>query len=159
MGRKTRKQILYDGCFGHIYSRALEHKRIFRDGPDFEFFKGFMRENKEKYDYRVHHYCLMHTHFHLLVGMESVEKFSRGMRELKRLYANRVHKEHKGYGPVWWGRYGSQLIEDERYLSACGLYIEMNPVKAGMVGKAEEWPHSSNSCLENSGWVLCRLRS
>lgn len=44
---------------------------------------------------------------------------------------------------MWWGRFRSQLIEDENYLYACGLYIEQNPIKAGRVDKAEDWPHSS----------------
>ena len=71
----------------------------------------------------------MNTHFHLLVSMSSVERFSKAMKELKRLYANWAHVEQKRYGPIWWGRFGSQLVEDEKYLLACGLYIEMNPVK------------------------------
>ncbi|MBP9865962.1 MAG: hypothetical protein KBC91_06140, partial [Candidatus Omnitrophica bacterium] len=46
--------------------------------------------------------------------------------------------------PIWWGRFGSQVIESERYMYACGLYVEMNPVKARMVAVAEDWPHSSS---------------
>ena len=66
------------------------------------------------------------------------------MKELKRLYANRAHVEQRRYGPIWWGRFGSQLVENERYLYACGLYIEMNPVEAGLVLKPEEWDYSSS---------------
>lgn len=144
MGRKTRQEILHNGCFGHIYSRALEHKRIFQEPENFELFKQLLNETKIKYGYRIHHYCLMHTHFHLLVSMDNMMEFSRAMKELKRLYANRLHKQQKRYGPIWWGRFGSQLIENKRYLYACGLYIEMNPVKAGLVSKPEMWEYSSS---------------
>ena len=111
---------------------------------DFEKFKEILQQTKQKFGYRIHHYCLMNTHFHLLVSMAHVEQFSKGMKELKRLYANWAHKEQKRYGPIWWGRFGSQVIEDERYLYACGLYIEMNPVKAGLVLTPEEWEYSSS---------------
>lgn len=144
MARKTRRQLLYDGCFAHIHSRALGRKPILRTEKDFEVFKCLLRENKSRFSYCLYHYCLMHTHFHLLVSLESVACLSQGMKELKRLYANYLHKEQRGDGPVWWGRYGSQLIEDELYLAASGLYIERNPVKAGMVMRPEEWHHSSS---------------
>ena len=107
-------------------------------------FKKLLQQTKAKFGYRIHHYCLMNTHFHLLVSMDRADHFSKGMKEIKRLYANWAHREQKCYGPVWWGRFGSQLVEDERYLYACGLYIEMNPVKAGLVLSPEEWEYSSS---------------
>ncbi len=144
MGRLTRTQILYDGCYAHIYSRAMDNRFIFQDPADFEYFKSLLKDTKPRYGYKIHHYCLMNTHYHLAISLERVELFAKAMKEIKRLYVNRLHKERRGRGPIWWGRYGSQLIEDERYLYACGLYIENNPVKAGMVGRAEDWPHSSS---------------
>lgn len=144
MGRLARNQILYDGCYAHIYSRAMDECFIF-DGPsDFEYFKSLLKDTKRRYRYRIHHYCLMHTHYHLAISLEKVELFAKAMKEIKRLYVNRFHKELRGRGPLWWGRYGSQLIEDERYLYACGLYIENNPVKAGMVASPADWPYSSS---------------
>jgi len=88
MARRTRGKILYDGCYGHIYSRALEHRKIFELEEDFLFFKSIVSKTKEKFGYRIHHYCLMNTHFHLLVSINQVAVFSKGMKELKRLYAN-----------------------------------------------------------------------
>ena len=73
-----------------------------------------------------------------------MELFSKGMKALKQLYANYAHVEQKRVGPIWWGRFGSQLIEDEKHLYACGLSIERNPVKAGLVLMPEEWEHSSS---------------
>jgi len=144
MARKTRSEILYDGCFAHVFSRALEKHLIFETEEDFRFFKSLLGRTKAKYDYRIYHYCLMNTHFHLAVSLASVKAFSRALHEIKQGYARWVHKKQKSEGPIWWGRFRSQLIENEAYLSTCGLYIETNPIKAGMVQNPEEWPHSSS---------------
>jgi putative transposase len=144
MARHARSHTLYDGCFAHIYSRALEKRTIFRDREDFEYFKSVLRQTAGRYGYRIHHYCLMHTHFHMIASLAQLNSFSLALKELKQSYAKRFQEKHEKKGPVWWGRFGSQLIESERYLYACGLYIEMNPVKAGMVEKAEDWEYSSS---------------
>lgn len=143
MGRRARKQILYDGCYAHVFSRALGKEFVFVDDEDFNFFKGLISRTKVKYGFRIHHYCLLNTHFHLAVSIPEVNSFSAAMKEIKQRYVNYVTKTLNREGPMWWGRFRSQLIEDENYLYACGLYIEQNPIKAGKVGKSEEWPHSS----------------
>ncbi len=145
MVRKARSAVLYDGCFAHVFSRALDQKLIFRSPDDFGFFKALLQRTKNKYQYRIHHYCLMNTHFHLAVSMTELKTFSDALKELKQAYVKHVHAQNRQYkGPIWWGRFGSKVIEDERYLAACGLYIEMNPLKAGMVKRPEDWPHSSS---------------
>ncbi len=145
MARKARSTVLYDHCFAHVFSRALDQKLIFQSHDDFEFFKALLERTKNKYQYQIHHYCLMNTHFHLAVSITKLKAFSDALKEIKQAYAKWVHEKNRKYkGPIWWGRFGSQVIENERYLYACGLYIEMNPVKAGMVKRAEEWPYSSS---------------
>ena len=144
MPRRARGRILYEGCYAHIYSRALDQRFIFREKQDFEFFKTLLKETKQEFCYRVHHYCLMNTHFHFVVSMGSLTEFSKALKKIKQSYAEMFQNKYKRKGPVWWGRFGSQLIESERYMYACGLYIELNPVKAGMVEKAEDWEYSSS---------------
>jgi REP element-mobilizing transposase RayT len=143
MPRKLRNNIFYDGCYAHVFSRALEKKFIFKDDEDFNALKDLLAVTKRKYDYRIYHYCLMHTHYHLAVSMNSVSGFSMAMKIIKQTYLRQYRKKYKGAGTIWRGRYGSQLIEDERYLYLCGEYIENNPVRAGLVKDAAEWPHSS----------------
>jgi putative transposase len=146
MARRSRKNVLYDGCFAHIYSRALEKKFVFNGPKDFEYFKALLKNGRKEYEYLIHHYCLMNTHFHLVVFMKNVEKFSSGMKTLKQQYALYVQEKYRKAGPVWWGRFGSRLIENESYLYACGLYIEMNPLKAGMrmIRAPQDWAYSSS---------------
>lgn len=142
MARRARSEILYDGCFAHVFSRAMGKQFVFEDETDFQFFKFLLLHTKAKQGYRIHHYCLMNTHFHLAVSTPNVKAFSSALKEVKQRSAAHVTKTRSWQGPLWWGRFRSQLIEDEAYLHACGLYIEGNPVTAGMVQSPEDWPHS-----------------
>ncbi len=144
MGRKNRGNLLFDGCYAHIMSRATEKRHIFRSEKDFEKFKELLLESKQQHGYRIHHYCLMHTHFHLLVSMEGVDLFSEALKWVKWKYARHFNLGHKRFGPLWRDRFKSRVIEDERYLRACGAYVEGNPVDAGLVKQCEDWPYSSS---------------
>lgn len=144
MSRMARKKILYDGCFAHILSRSFEDRWIFKGDGEMEVFKQLLLEAKKEYGFRVHHYCLMNTHFHMAVSMPEVKGFTKGMQGVKWEYTKYYNERHRRNGPLWRERFKSLLIEDEGYLYACGLYIEHNPVKAKMVGKAEDWPYSSS---------------
>ena len=85
----------------------------------------------------------MNTHFHLAVGVESVERFSRATQALKWEYTSQFNKKYKHHGPLWRERFKSLLIENEGYLAARGQNIEQNPCKAKLVDRAEGWPYSS----------------
>jgi putative transposase len=141
MPRRARSKVLDDGCYAHVYSRALEKRHIFREGEDFQLFKRLLSETKLKYNYHIHHYCLMNTHFHLAVSIRQVAAFSAALREIKQDYVRWYNEKYEHRGPVWWGRFGSRLIQDESYLFACGTYIELNPVEAGLVAAPEEWKY------------------
>lgn len=144
MARRARNEILYDGCFAHIFSRSIEKRFIFQDHLDFEYFLAGLREAKKKANFRLHHYCLMNTHFHLLVSLPDLNAFSYAMKWLKWQYTAHFNERDKRQGPVWQERFKSQLIENENYLYACGLYVEMNPVEAGMASSPDEWLYSSS---------------
>lgn len=143
MGRITRNEILYDGCYAHVISRSIRKMKIFNDREDFEEFKKFLLEVKRRGKFKIFHYCLMQTHFHLAVEMGSVKEFSCAVRDLKRSYVYWFHGKYKISGPIWRERFKSLLIEDENYLYACGRYIEDNPLKAGLVRESWNWEYSS----------------
>ena len=148
----ARGKILFDGCYTHILSRSIERRWIYKEAKDFEAFKGILREIKKDYGFYLRHYCLMNTHFHLAVEIPDVETFSQGLQQAKWRYTHWYNKKYHRHGPLWRERFKSLLIEDERYLYACGLYIEHNPLKAEMVKHPEDWPHSS------SGYYFARRR-
>ncbi len=145
MTRKSRKEILQDGCFAHIFSRSIEKRYIFKTDCDFNEFQNLLLHFKKKYPFQIHHYCLMHTHFHIAVSMPDTCLFSKALQELKWRYTRSFNKRHKRRGPLWQERFKSLLIEDAQYLYACGIYIEGNPLKAGLVDRSEDWNYSSAS--------------
>ena len=145
MTRKARSQVLFDGCFAHILSRSFEQRFVFRDPQDFEYFESILLQYKKDRGFFVHHYCLMNTHFHLLVSFPNLKQFSKALQQLKWQYTTYYNKTHKRQGPLWRERFKSLVIENEQYLHACGLYIEDNPVKAGLVRKPEDWLYSSSA--------------
>lgn len=143
MGRIPRGQLLFDGCYAHVFSRSIEKKFIFRTDADFEYFKQLLITVKSKYDFQIYHYCLMHTHFHFALRIGNAEAFSQGMKVVKYDYTRDYNRRHKRRGPLWQNRFKSLLIENENYLCACGLYIENNPVETGVVQDKMQWPYSS----------------
>jgi len=148
MGRKNRGHVLFDNCWAHVISRAADKRYILEDAEDFEKFKNLLQQSKINSGFKIHHYCLMNTHFHLVVSMKSVKDFSEGLKWVKWSYAKYFNFKVQRFGPLWRDRFKSLVIEDERYLAACGSYIEGNPVEAGMVSKNTEWPYSSSRHYE-----------
>ncbi len=142
--RLARGEILYDGCYAHIISRTIRKLKIFRDEGDFESFQQILLKAKRESGFKIYHYCLMHTHFHLAVEILDVPRFSKAIQNLKSQYIYHFHERYKTSGPVWRERYKSLLIENEAYMYACGRYIENNPVKAGVVDGQEDWEYSSS---------------
>ena len=82
-------------------------------------------------------------HYHILVELEQPEIISSVMSGIARAYSCYHHRAHKTAGYLWQGRFKSQPIEQELYLSACGRYIERNPVKVSIVSNAWEYDYSS----------------
>jgi len=143
MPRLLRKDVLFGGCFAHVISRSIRKMKLFKDDEDFQIIRKLFIYTKRKFHYKIHHYCLMQTHFHLVVSMNDVDEFSRAMQFVKSQYSYEFHTKYHLSGPIWRERYRSLLIEDESYLRACGEYIEDNPVKAGLVNHAKDWKYSS----------------
>lgn len=146
MARRARGKILSDGCFAHIFSRAIEKCWIFQETEDFHKFLDLLGEGKATSGFLIHHYCLMNTHFHMVLRLGELKEFSKGLQWIKWQYTHYYNLKYKRYGPLWRERFKSLLIEDERYLAACGQYVEYNPVESGMVKRPEDWEHSSSRC-------------
>ncbi|MBF0523432.1 MAG: transposase [Candidatus Omnitrophica bacterium] len=143
--RMARNKILQDGCYAHVFSKSIEKRRIFQDAQDFQTFRESLLAVKAEYLFRIHHYCFMNTHFHLAVSIPSLDRFSVGLQRLKWSYTQYYNRRYQRKGPLWHERFKSLLIENDRYLYACGLYIEQNPVKAGLVAQSDDWAYTSAS--------------
>lgn len=143
MSRMARSAFMYDGCYAHVISRSIRKQAIFNDEEDFRVFLGLLSRSKKEAGYRIFHYCLMSTHFHLAVQIPHLTDFSKAIQRLKSYYTYKYHTKYRLSGPIWRERFRSLLIESEPYMYACGRYIEHNPVEAGLVDMALDWPFSS----------------
>ena len=148
MSRVLRSQLLYKDCYAHVISRSIRKLKLFHEAEDFRYFKQLLIQAKQKAKFKIFHYCLMQTHFHLVVRMGELNDFSFAIRDIKRDYAFKFHSKYKLSGPIWRDRFKSLLIENENYLYACGKYIEDNPVKAQLVEQRIDWAHSSGRYYE-----------
>lgn len=129
----------------HVIQRGNNRQRIFVDRSDFERMLGLLAECAQKFGVEIHAYVLMDNHFHLLATPATEQALPLMMQALGRSYVRYFNRRHGRTGTLWEGRYRSTLIESERYLLACMAYIDLNPVRAGMVAQAGDWPWSSHA--------------
>jgi putative transposase len=129
----------------HIIQRGNNRQAIFADRADHELLLSLLDENARKQHVAIHAYVLMSNHFHLLATPGTAEGIPQMMQGVGRSYVRYYNQRHARTGTLWEGRYRSTLIQAERYLLACMVYIDLNPVRAGMVADPAEYPWSSHA--------------
>ena len=140
MARPLR--IIYPGAFYHVTSRGNEKKDIFKSRRDREKFLEYLASAAERYGAVIYAYCLMSNHFHLF--MQTPEgNLSQIMRHIIGAYTTYFNNKRKRAGHLFQGRYKSVLVEADEYATELTRYIHLNPVKAGITGKADEYQWSS----------------
>jgi REP element-mobilizing transposase RayT len=140
MARPLR--IEFPGALYHLTSRGNARAAIFLGDDDRNRFLRLLGEAILKFRWRCYAYCLMTNHYHLVV--ETAEpNLSRGMRQLNGLYTQGFNRTHARVGHVLQGRYHGILVERETHLLELTRYLVLNPVRAGIVTAAEEYPWSS----------------
>lgn len=135
-------RIFTPGVPYHIISRGSGRSAVFRDPSDYETYLEILADAKRRFAVLIHHYVLMPNHVHL-IACATLNNGSAFMRFLNLKYTKYSCKKRRKIGHIWKNRFKSIPIESDAYLLACGNYIEMNPVRGGLVGKAGEWPYSS----------------
>lgn len=129
----------------HVIQRGNNRQPIFVDPQDFETMLGFLVDAAQKFRVAVHAYVLMGNHFHLLATPVGSDGLSGMMQAVGRSYVRYFNQRHGRSGTLWEGRYRSTLIQAESYLLACMAYIDLNPVRAGLVARPADWPWSSHA--------------
>jgi putative transposase len=132
-----------EGAVYHVIVRGNERKAVFRDDEDRRAYLDRMAKYRERFGFRVLAFCLMGNHIHLAIE-RGATKLSRVMLTLQSSYAQRFNRRHGRVGHLFQGRYKAFLIEKDRYLLALIRYIHENPVKAGLVARAQEYEWSSD---------------
>jgi putative transposase len=140
LGRVPRSS-LPDGLF-HVVARGVAARgTVFRDDRDHRTFLALLRQSARAHDWTCHAFCLMGTHYHLVLDALRVE-LSRGMHRLNWLYALDFNERYGLFGHVFADRFSTRAIESEDYLYDACAYVVLNPVKAGLCDRVEDWPWS-----------------
>lgn len=129
-------------AFYHVFARGVEKRSIFQDVEDREKFISFLVFVYKKYKFRIHAYCLMGNHYHLVVETMD-EDLSKIFHDLNGLYAQYFNNKYSRVGPLFQGRFNSILVEGNNYLLNLFCYVHLNPVKDGFVSSAIDWEWSS----------------
>lgn len=140
----------------HIIQRGNNRLKCFFSDTDFAVYLDLLRNGAEQAGCQVHAYVLMTNHIHLLVSSGDLRGPATLMKSLGERYVQYVNRRHARSGTLWEGRYRSCLVQCERYLMVCQRYIELNPVRAGMVAHPASYPWSSyrrNAHGEGSAFV------
>lgn len=128
----------------HVIQRGNDRQPIVRDDADRERLLALWVEHSQAFKVAIHAYVIMDNHFHLLATPETGDGLPKMMQAVGRAYVRYFNLRHGRTGTLWEGRYRSNLIESERYLLACMVYIDLNPVRAGMVELAQDHRWSSH---------------
>jgi len=129
----------------HVILRGNNRQVIFSGESDMRRMLSLLEEHSMVQGVDVHAYVLMGNHLHLLVTPRRDGALSLMMQSVGRSYVRAFNQAHGRTGTLWEGRYRSSVIQTERYLLTCMAYIDLNPVRAGMVEAPENYPWSSHA--------------
>ena len=128
----------------HVLSRGNNRQNVFRDEPDYKKYREILNKYKEKYHFRLYHYVLMKNHVHLVLEtQEEGGALAEIMKGINLSYAQHYKRKYDHIGHFWQDRFKSILISSDQYLLACGSYVELNPVRAGIVKDPGDYGWSS----------------
>ena len=128
----------------HIIQRGNNRQAIFASAADYQTLLDLLDASARKFGVAIHAYVLMANHFHLLATPHSTDALSQMMQAVGRRYVRYFNDSQKRSGTLWEGRYRSTVIQAERYLLPCMAYMDLNPVRAGVVAQARDYPWSSH---------------
>ena len=153
MLRAARKQC-ESGVY-HVILRGVNKQIIFEEREDFFYFEGILKRYREEDEFKLFSVCLMDNHVHILMR-EGTQKLSMTMKKIENTYVYWYNRKYERAGHLFQNRFISEPVLSDRQFMATARYIFNNPVKAGLVAKAEEYPWSnyslkSKTALEKRG--------
>jgi len=140
MARAIR--IEYTGAFYHVTARGNERRRIFFNKIDYQTFKEYVSKAQDKFNIFLHCYMLMSNHYHLILETPEAN-LTKAMHYLNGSYTNYVNRRKGRDGHLFQGRYKAIVIDKDDYLLELSRYVHLNPVRAKIVAKPEEYSFSS----------------
>ena len=137
------KRSLLSRSYYHVMTRGNNKNVVFRSDEDCRYYLELLFKYKIEHPFDLYHYCLMPNHIHLLIQTKSAADFAIFMKKINLAYFYHYKKEYGWVGHFWQDRYKSQPVGKDAYFVQCGKYIELNPVRAGLVLKPEDYIYSS----------------
>jgi len=135
-------RVVVPGIPHHVTQRGVRRMETFFDDEDYEIYLRLMREWCDAAGVEVWAYCLMPNHVHLVAVPEREESLARGIGEAHRRYTRHVNFKQDWKGYLWQGRFASFPMDEDYLLAAC-RYVELNPVRAKLVDRPEDFRWSS----------------
>jgi putative transposase len=141
MPRTARASV--GGLCYHVINRGNNRLKVFHKPQDYEAFVAMVAEACERVPVRLLAYCIMPNHFHLVLWPRGDGDLSRWMQWLLTAHVRRYHVHYGGSGHVWQGRFKAFPIQQNEHLLTALRYVERNALRAGLVGRAQDWAWSS----------------
>lgn len=135
-------RIVVPGVPHHVTQRGNRRERVFFSPSDYRFYKRLLSEAALEAGTEVWCYCLMPNHVHLVLTPSNADGLRATLAETHRRYTQFINERNGWTGHLWQGRFGSVPM-DEDHLAGALRYVSLNPVRAGLVRRAEDWPWSS----------------
>lgn len=135
-------RIVIPGAAHHITQRGNNRQTVFRDDQDRELYVRLLRHRSRRHGVEILAWCLMTNHVHLVLVPQDARGLSKVVGETHWIHAQAFNKRHARVGHLWHGRYFSTPM-DELHTLRCMLYVERNPVRAGLVQRSEDHLWSS----------------
>lgn len=140
MARPLR--IEYEGALYHVTARGNEKRKVYFTETDYKKFLEYVKQAAEKYGIVLHCYVLMSNHYHLIIETPEAN-LSKAMHHINSSYTAYINRKRNRAGHLFQGRYKAIVVDKDSYLLELSRYIHLNPVRAGIVEKPEDYPWSS----------------
>jgi putative transposase len=140
MSRPIR--IEFPDALYHVTARGDRREDIFEDDSDRQMFLSTLEQVVTQFNWLCHAWCLMDNHYHLMIQTPD-GNLSKGMRQLNGVYTQASNRRHKRVGHLFQGRFKTILVDSDAYLLELTRYVVLNPVRAGMAKKPDDWSWSS----------------
>ena len=150
-----RARMYLPGLPYHVVQRGNNREACFIEAENYQFYLLLWADQARHYGLAVHAYVLMTNHVHFLVTPEQDMAVSNTMKVVGSRYAQYINKKYRRTGTLWEGRHRASLVHSERYLLTCMRYIELNPARAQMVKRPEEycWSSYGVNASGDHGWL------
>lgn len=140
MSRLAR--LIIPGLPHHVTQRGNGRAQVFFDDDDYGLYRTLLAQSCQAADVEVWAWVLMPNHVHLVLAPSDADGLRRALAPVHRRYAGHIHARLKRTGHFWQGRFGA-VVMDEAHLEAAIRYVTLNPVRAGLTARPQDWPWSS----------------